>query len=603
MFTTWDDRTPRAMIDRRLYLNGGAATRPSAGRHTNAATRVLESAPLPSAIGPREQEKNYMRRLHTSILCALLVASAGEALANPVFVNGLRFRGGRTDVTGDPSPNGGRLGYFSDLYYDPIREEWWALGDRGPGGGVLDYQTRVQKIALDVDPWTGRISRFRVLQTVKFTDPFGLLSAPDSALEIGRKRALNGLNPLLLMSDAAELGRSFDPEGLVIDPRTGHFLVSDEYGPSLYEFDRKGRLIFVFETPANLVPRRNGAVNYVAVRDDCASPNTCSGRQDNRGFEGLAITPDGKRLFGVLQDPLIEEPPARDGRNGRNVRIVVFDNDRESPSFGTSVAQYAYQLELQSRIRDRILAVPLSTATNTDPRQGRNIGLSAIVALNDEEFLVLERDNRGIGVDNPGGNAIDPATGKIFALGVVGSKRVYKIKVEDTTSDVSGIANLNPTSDGALPAGVVPVSKSSEDTPFIDLAANTLLPNGNQAEKWEGLAIGPRLKHGAYSIVTGNDNDFSVTQLGGALVQFETYVDFAGHYARCPLGETAGCELNGNGVDEGDFTNDLPAGYRLLPGMLHAYRASAPDLAGYVPPKRGRGHHDCEDDRPGGGRR
>jgi len=28
------------------------------------------------------------------------------------------------------------------------------------------------------------------------------------------------------------LGRSFDPEGLVIDPRTGHLLVSDEYGPS-----------------------------------------------------------------------------------------------------------------------------------------------------------------------------------------------------------------------------------------------------------------------------------------------------------------------------------------------------------------------------------
>ena len=212
-----------------------------------------------------------MRRLHSSIVCALLVASAGEALANPVFVNGLRFRGSRTDVTGDPSPNGGRLGFFSDLYYDPIREEWWALGDRGPGGGVLDYQTRVQRIALDVDPWTGRISRFRVLKTVQFTDPFGLLSAPDSALPIARKRALNGLNPLLLNSDAAELGRSFDPEGLVIDPKTGHFLVSDEYGPSLYEFDRKGRLIFVFETPANLVPRLNGTANYVAVRDDCAS--------------------------------------------------------------------------------------------------------------------------------------------------------------------------------------------------------------------------------------------------------------------------------------------------------------------------------------------
>jgi hypothetical protein len=28
------------------------------------------------------------------------------------------------------------------------------------------------------------------------------------------------------------------------------------------------------------------------------------------------------------------------------------------------------------------------------------------------------------------------------------------------------------------------------------------------------------------------------------------------------------------------------------------HRASASDLAGYVAPRRGRGHHDCDDDRP-----
>ena len=99
-------------------------------------------------------------------------------------------------------------------------------------------------------------------------------------------------------------------------------------------------------------------------------------------------------------------------------------------------------------------------------------------------------------------------------------------------------------------------------------------------------------------IVAGNDNDYSVTQLGGALVQYETYVDFAGHYARCPLGETTGCELDGDGVDTGDFAFDLPVGFRLLPGMLHAYRASPSDLAGYVPPRRPSQDHDCDDDQP-----
>jgi len=541
-----------------------------------------------------------MRRLYTSIVCTLLLSAAGEVLAAPVFVNGLRLRGNRVDATEKPGANEGRLGFFSDLYYDPLREEWWALSDRGPGGGVLDYQTRVQRVSLDVNPWTGRISRFRVEETIRFTDPHGLLSGP--VADVADRRALNGLNPFLLNDDASELGRSFDPEGFVIDPRTGHFIVADEYGPSVFEFDRKGRLIRVFETPANLIPRVNtvvggvvatSVVNHVALRDACSVsllPPHCGlndGRQDNRGFEGIAITPDGAKLYAVLQDPLVDEPTpnSNNGRNGRNVRIVVFDNDPRSPTYGEGIAQYTYPLEKQADVLARIQAVDPAAGSSTDPRQGRNIGLSAIVALNDHEFLVLERDNRGIGVDNP--------KGLLDQLGIVGSKRVYKIDVTGAT-DVTALSL--PLLD--LPAGIVPVAKSTE--PFINLAARTLLPNGNHAEKWEGLTIGPRLKLGGHAIVAGNDNDYSVTQLGGSLTQYETYVDFAGHYARCPLDETTGCEIDGDGVDTGDFTEDVPEGHVLLPGVLHAYRASAADLAGYVAPRRrhqGR-DHDCDDHRP-----
>lgn len=523
-----------------------------------------------------------MRRLQFFVASALLAVCSGQAFGDPVFVNGLRLRGSRVDATGKPGANEGRLGFFSDLYYDPVREEWWALSDRGPGGGVLDYETRVQKIGLDVDPWSGRISSFRVESTVRFTDPRRLLSAPQAP--VGRRHALNGLNPLLLNLDGGELGRSFDPEGFVVDPRTGHFIVSDEYGPSVYEFDRKGRLVFVFETPANLIPKVSGSPNFAATRDDGLD----DGRQDNRGFEGIAITPDGKKLFAVLQDPLVDEPGPNNGRNGRNVRIVVFDNDHGSPSFGSGIAQYAYQLEKQADVLARIVAAG-GTGSATNPRQGRNIGLSAIVALNEHEFLVLERDNRGIGVDNP--------QGKAGALGVVGSKRVYRIDVVGAT-DVTSLA----LPIGDLPSGIVPVTKSSEVTPFIDLAAHSVLPSGQQAEKWEGLTIGPRLLFGRRVIVAGNDNDYSVTQLGDTLTQYDTYVDFAGNYAFCPLDERSECEINGDGEDTGDFSFDLPAGHALLPGLLHAYRASRSDLAGYVPP-RGRRERDHDCDRHGLGDR
>jgi hypothetical protein len=516
-----------------------------------------------------------MRRLGlVLVLLATVVTHASGVWAEPTFVNGLVIPGDTLDATRQPGANAGRLGFFSDIYYDPIRDEWWAVSDRGPGGGVLDYATRVQRFDLTVHPVTGRISHFRVKETIKFTDPRGLLSAPTNA-SVGNPLALNGLNPGVLNGAPGTLGRSFDPEGLVIDPCTGHLLVADEYGPSVYEFNRKGQLLRAFQTPANLIPKVGTTVNYVTDRDGGLN----AGRQDNRGFEGIAITPDGAKLYGVLQDPLINEPGPNNGRNGRNLRIVVFDNDRHSPTFGTSIAQYAYQLELQADIAARIVAAG-GTATPTDPRQGRNIGLSAITAINENEFLVLERDNRGIGVDDPAG------------ANVVGSKRIFKIDVRGATD----IAERTLPADGNLAAAVpaiVPVTKSL--AVFIDLAANTVLPNGKLAEKWEGMAIGPRLKNGAHLILTGNDNDYSVTQQAGTNTQFDVYVDFQGGSVQRDLDKPTML----NGVEVGP----VPAGFVLIPGVLHAYHASASDLAGYVPPERRRHHghdHDCDrdDDEP-----
>lgn len=509
-----------------------------------------------------------MRRFWLSIaLAAIASAPSCGAWAEPAFVNGLVIPGDTLDATRKPGANAGRFGFFSDLYYDPVREEWWALSDRGPGGGVLDYATRVQRFTLNVHPVTGRISKFRVKETIKFTDPKGLLSAPTNPA-VGDRKALNGLNPLGLNGNVGLLGRSFDPEGLVIDPRTCRLLVSDEYGPSVYEFSRTGALVRIFQTPANLVPKVSGAVNYVADRDNGLN----AGRQDNRGYEGLAITPDGKKLYAVLQDPLVNEPAPNNGRNGRNLRIVVFDNDRHSPTYGASIAQYAYQLEPQADVAARIVAAG-GAATATDPRQGRNIGLSAIVALNDHQFLVLERDNRGLGVDDPVG------------AGTVGSKRVYKIDVLGATD----ISNRSLPNDGNLAAAVppiVPVTKLPDV--FIDLAANTVLPNGKQVEKWEGITIGPRLKNGGYLILAGNDNDYSVTQQAGSAVQFDVYVNFNGGSVQRDIDQPT--MLNGQ------LVGPVPAGYVLIPGVLHAYTASAADLSGYVRPgQEPRAHQDDDD--------
>lgn len=445
--------------------------------------------------------------MRIKLLSALLlgVSLSSAVHAAPAFVNGLAISGALGDQFGT-SVNNGRLGFFSDIYYDTNRKEWWGLSDRGPGGGTISYDTRVQRFTLDVDMNTGAISNFQVAQTVVFRNG---------------ANAYNGLSP----SPSSVLGRSFDPEGLVVNPRSGNFLVSDEYGPSLYEFDRNGQFVRAFNTPANVVPRSAGGVpNYAD------NTGNSLGKRSNRGFEGLAISPDGNFTFAMLQSAMLDEG----GSSGVFNRIVKFDN-----ATGNAVAQYAYRMEGSS--------------------QGR--GISALVAINDTEFMVLERNNRGLGVDSD------------FASP---NKKVYVIDLAGAT-DVSGI-DLDA-------AGAVFTPAAKNATPFVDLAANTLAALGGiSPEKWEGLAIGPKLNDGSYLLLAGTDNDYSVTQ-NGTGTQFDIYFNpVTGARMQCDLGTTSNCfAVASNGSVTTTPVSDA-TGYSLIPGVLHAYKVSAADLASYTAP-------------------
>lgn len=385
-------------------------------------------------------------------LLVSLAALASPGHAAPSFVNGLALSGDLRELD-----KGGqsrfRAGFFSDIYYDPNRNEWWGVSDRGPGGGVLSYGTRVQRFMLNIDPVTGAISKFRIVETVQFKNKLG--------------EPLDGIAPGTAL-DAGNLGNAFDPEGIVVHPVTGNLLVSDEYGPSLYEFHRDGTLVRAFKVPEMLKPvKADGSYNF--------DGDGATGRRTNRGFEGLAISPDGAYVYAMLQSAMVDEG----GGNGFCNRIVKFDTVT-----ATAVAQYAYKMEAAS--------------------QGR--GISALVAVNADEFLVLERNNRGIGV---GAEATPP------------NKKVFRISDLAGATDVSG-ETLSNTS---CPT----VTKNS--TPFLDLAANTLPELGNRVpEKWEGLTIGPRLSNGSYVVIVGTDNDYSVTQNGSG-TQFDVYFNFPAAFA------------------------------------------------------------------------
>ena len=164
------------------------------------------------------------------LAAALAILLSGAAQAAPSFVNGLALDGAMLVLSGGGDANNGRVGFFSDIYYDTQRNEWWGLSDRGPGGGTLDYATRVQRFTLDIDAATGAIGNFQIAETVIFKSA----GAP-----------LNGIAP----SPASNIGLAFDPEGLVINPKTGTFLVSDEYGPSVREFSRSAKALSSSTSP------------------------------------------------------------------------------------------------------------------------------------------------------------------------------------------------------------------------------------------------------------------------------------------------------------------------------------------------------------------
>jgi hypothetical protein len=471
---------------------------------------------------PVQITRRVLRATLATLFVGTPLAAHAQSLTNIVYRGGITVAGNTSDLAGSSS-SFNRLGMFSDLYYDRNRNEWWGLADRGPGGGTIAYDTRMERFTIDIDGTTGAISNFQVVQTVLFKSE----GVPLNGLAPG---APGGGAPIPAGLNTTALGNAFDPEGLVVVPSTGNFLVSDEYGPSLLEFDRSGNLVRRFKTPANLLPTVGGQVDFTSGPGD--TPALTTGREPNRGFEGLAISPSGKYAYAMLQNGTVTDGWTSANR-GQYTRIVKFDVET-----GEAVAQYAYPLE--------------STG------QGR--GISAIVALDDNRFLVLERNNRGVGV----GATLSGADKNIFEINLAGA------------CDVTGI---NLPASGALPAGCSAVTKSAK---VIDLDANTLAAFGNKApEKMEGFAVGPQLANGLYVLLMGTDNDFSVTQSGANNTQYDVYFDFTQNdpYAssiQCPIGTKANCFFTTGGgpatLNESKFA--------LLPGILQSYTAN---ISGYAP--------------------
>jgi Esterase-like activity of phytase len=412
--------------------------------------------------------------LNTSTLWAatpgITLIGKGTVSGAALDKSGLR---GKICQAGNPTncvPKAILGGFGSAIAYTGYNGVFIAAPDRGPFDGLTDVSYR------------DRFYFFKI-------KTYARLPFPNINLELLETRILKNKFDQPFVGAAGVFGMDpefspsrFDPEGIRVGPN-GTFYISDEYGPFILEFDRLGRLL-----------RRIAVPSKFSISNPSEDPNlellgNTAGRQANRGMEGLAISPDGRFLFGIMQNALLQDnglSPGTTNRLGLNTRILKID------LLTGATQEYVYVLD----------------AIN------RGQGVSEILAINDHEFLVVERDNRSFLAAEPQAPT---------------RKTIYKINLMGAT-DVSGIASLPA---GALPTGVVPVSK----TLFIDLLDPDFNLAATIAEKIEGLAWGPNLSDGRHVLYVVSDNDLNpnlATQIYAFAID-PSLLDFERQFIPIPL--------------------------------------------------------------------
>ena len=377
---------------------------------------------------------------------------------------------------------------------------FYILPDRGYNvEGTTDYRARLNRVSVTFKPIEGaavgsaaaegNAITLKVEDTILLTDAAG---EPMSGLDPveGGVRPAAGAIPALPQTANGRV--ALDPEAVVL-LADGSFFISDEYGPYIYHFSPAGKMLSAIRPPEAVIPKRKGKDHFSAnapgpgaPKPDPANPET--GRQNNQGFEGLALTPDGKHLVTILQSATRQD--GGDKPDTRNF-TRIFYYDISNPDQAKLVRHY-------------VVSLPVFDAEG----KPRIAAQSELLALDDSRFLLLCRDGSGFGT-----KIARSLYRKIEVLDVTGATNIVGGKYD-------GVAPVAPG--GKLEAEVTPAKL----TPFIDINDNAQLakfglhngtPNDrtNLSEKWEGMGLTPALDPTSpndFFLMVVNDNDFLTTK-------------------------------------------------------------------------------------------
>jgi hypothetical protein len=248
-----------------------------------------------------------------------------------------------------------------------------------------------------------------------------------------------GLRPVIALDVAFPL--DLEGIGLVSDG----FIVASEIGPRIMEIDRRGKL-----------------------RRDIALPAHFKTARDNKSFESLAVSPDGRHVFTTTEDALGCDGPLPTTGAGTRVRILRSRRDGEEPE------EHAYM-------------------TDSLPNGDGDYGVADLAAASDDELLVLER-----GWAPSFGNTV----------------RIYRVSLADPVTSCLSVPSL---------ADVRAVLKKTLVVDLATLATKGLPPpkqiqSSPLMDNYEGMAIGPILPDGRRSLVLVSDDNHRLDQFARILV-------------------------------------------------------------------------------------
>ncbi len=296
-------------------------------------------------------------------LLALLPVSARQTSESPPYVElaGFAVLPADTFAAGPPSGfqiAGDYLGRTPPFDNQPVQgvsavlPKWngnyLIMSDNGFGGkgNSPDYRLRWYEAAVDFD--SGDI------EIVGYTE----LSDPDNLI------------PWPIVNETTDrvlTGADFDLESFRQAP-DGTFWFGEEFGPYLLHTDVTGKLLrapIATPYPDALAPFARGlpavqSPENPAFADlpDRDAQVAAANHPTSRGFEGMALNPDGTRLYTLLEGALLDDPVQS--------RLLIQEFDLESAAYTGNF--WFYEL--------------------SDPEYA----IGEMTALTDDTFLVIERD-------------------------------------------------------------------------------------------------------------------------------------------------------------------------------------------------------------------